>query len=1172
VADNKWTKEQQSAIDLLGRRLLVSAAAGSGKTAVLVERIISRILDPKEPVDVDRLLVVTFTKAAAGEMKDRIRSRLVLELEKTSDPRLAEQISILDSASIQTIDSFCMDVVREHPDELNIDPNVRVADEAELKLMRADVMEALLEDNYEKAEDDFINFVEAYGQGTAGNGIEDRIFQVYDFAKVTADPESWYDSQIDNEDTQKYTTYIFDTLRSLIGSYAQQLEELIAICNRPLGPKGYINTLEQDLEFIDNVSYAKDYDELSQILNEYSWPTIGRKSKTDDEVLVELVKERRNKEIKDVIKAYTKDYTRQDKDELIKEHELTADFIKVLIGLARDFDLRFTEEKNRKNIIDFNDLEHLALKALKDDPEYGSRFDEIYVDEYQDTNDIQEAIIKCLDNGRVFMVGDVKQSIYGFRQARPEIFMEKYDRFKTLNCVADKENADRENAGKESADTDTEDTVILLAKNFRSRPQVLDSVNGLFSRIMRKELGGVEYTKDVALYEGAEFGELESAEEKVDAGEDCAKDADKVCAGNYDTEILLVNVSDLDEDNSARELEARMIAQKIRQLVDPSTGIRVWDKDEKKYHAANYRDIVILLRSANAVGDIYIDALQNAGIPAHCDTNKGYFDSLEIRTIVSMLAAIDNPRKDIPMAAFLHSPIINMSDDELAVYKRNENKLSDLGKYKLEKARVMLERYSGMSRYMDIADLITSIYDETGYYEYACTLPGGATRKANLDKLRRMASEYASTGFKGLFNFIRYIDNLKTYDTDFGEASFFGEHDDAVRIMSIHKSKGLEFPVVFLAACDKKLNQMDSNQNILVDEKLGVGCLYINTAERYKQKTIRQMALRIKSRTDTMGEELRVLYVAMTRAKEKLFITGAIKDEDKFITSYEDAIKRKERDPNNSLPLSVLRSDKGFLYWIVSSGVGYPYSIIDPGDEISETAFVRSDSIRKYLNSLTVDPALSGEYDNIFQYKYPYLLDVDLMNKISISELKKRWAMEAEKTDEVQVVDSSVGDSFVYINRDEKNSGAMRGTIYHEVMEKLDFSKGVPIEIPMEVKREDIQTFIESDIGREFRKAQEEGRLYREHQFIMGVPASELKLADSSEPVLVQGIIDAFYETDEGLILLDYKTDRVSSGQELVDRYEGQLYYYAMALEKLRAKPVIRKCIWSFALGKLIEI
>lgn len=1142
MADHNWTEEQLKAIQMRDRRLLVSAAAGSGKTAVLVERIIQRILDTNDPVDVDRLLVITFTKAAAAEMKSRIRKRLEDEIKKPdinteSVSRLKSQIAIIDSASIQTVDSFCMNVVKDHTDELDLDPNFRVAEETELKLISADVMEDLLERQYDEATDEFIGFTEAFGHGTAGSGIDEIILRIYDFAQVTPEPEEWYRKQLEYNDTDKLKEYVFNSLRMLSASYIKLAEDLLAVCHMDNGPAAYEAAVNSDLEQLEAMAVSVSFDELHDLIKNFEWKSLGRNKKDVIPELADKVKAGR-KEIKDHVIKWKKEFTRETLDVFDKEYELTRPFIATAVKLAMEYDKAYSEAKREKNIIDFSDLEHFALKVLKQTDEYKELYKEICVDEYQDTNQLQEDIILALDDGQVFMVGDVKQSIYKFRQAKPEIFMKKYSEFAS---------PDDSEEGR--------DTLINLSKNFRSRAAVLDGINSLFRRIMRKEIGGIDYTPSAELYPGAGFGSPQEEEQN---------------AMDPETELLLVSSEALNEDEDTRTAEAVMIASKIKELTDLKTGVMVWDG--KKYRRAGYSDIVILLRSANASGDIYLNTLLDAGIRAHCDTNKGYFDSLEVRTMLSILKATDNSRKDIPLAAFLKSPVIGMTDDELVAWRMKPEALGTLGTYKLNKAMDMLRRYRSMSRYMSIEDLITHIYDDTGYYEYAMSLPAGNVRRANLDKLRQMAAEYATTGYRGLFNFIRYIDKLETYDTDFGEASSVGGSDDAVRIMSIHKSKGLEFPICFVADCSKKFNQMDSNKAVLIDDELGIACPYVDVKNRIRQKTFRQMAVRFKLRTDNIGEELRVLYVAMTRAKEKLFLTGAVKNEQKLLDSFGRS--------SEQMLLSDILSDSGYLYWITSSGVKYKYTIYNDSGEKKIAVSSSADSIKTYLDSAVIDSDTRERYSEVFDHIYAHQTDVDLRNKISISELKKQWML--NQYEEEVVTGEGTTDPWITADGTKISGssgvtgGAERGTLYHSVMEKLDYSDPDKTlsALPDEVKKEDIEKFLESEIGKIFTEADHDGRLFRERQFIMGMPARELKIADTDEPILIQGIVDAFVISPDGneCILVDYKTDRVSSEDELKKRYEGQLHYYAIALEKMKKCHVSRKLIWSFSLGKIIEL
>ena len=1104
MSGRSWTSEQLKAIETLNRRLLISAAAGSGKTAVLVERIIRRILDKKDPVSVDRLLVVTFTKAAAAEMKDRIRD--ALEAAGAYD-----QMAIIDSANIQTIDSFCLEVVKDHTDELDIDPAIRIADEAELRLIRADVMEEMLEDYYEASDEKFLDFVERFGKGTAGKDIDTVIEDVFRFAQVSADPKAWYEKQLNGKYDFSYVEHILDYSCQMAASVRTDFEKALELCRQPNGPVNNIPVIENDLEIVDSIISAQSCGELIGILADLKFMDLSRKkTPVCDEELKERFKKIRDDAKKEIIKL--KDaFGRTGEAALIKEADLTAPYIETLILMTQDFAERFANAKKAKNVVDFNDIEHMALEVLKHTEEYKERFLEIYVDEYQDTNELQEEIIGTMDNGCVFMVGDVKQSIYRFRQARPEIFIDKYSRF-----------ADIEKS------TEDVDTLVKLSSNFRSAKEVLEDVNGLFRRIMDESLGKVSYTPDVALNYG-----------------------NKECTGGAKTEMLICDTTEINYDDDKPSAEARMIARKIAELKDEDPQIK-------------YSNIVILLRSTSNKSDAYLNELLNAGIPAYCETNKGYFDSLEVRTMLAVLAAIDNGHKDIPMAAYLKSPMIGMSDDELALMDENS--------YKLKKARAELDHYRKESKYLSVEELITDIYDRSGYYDYASTLPAGKTRKANLDKLRAMAAQYAKTGYKGLFNFLRYVENLKTYDTDFGEAGTLSENDDAVRIMSIHKSKGLEFPIVFIANIEKHFNTQDLKHDLVLDADLGIGCEIIDLDTRIKKPTLKEQVIKNKMRMDSFGEELRILYVAMTRAKKRIFLTGTTSDRIKLDERYMNAMTE-----DALLPFAKRFMDDSYLNWILDSGIRYPLTVVNIDElERDAKAGVNAEKIREHLDALTIDVKTRDAFDEVFDFEYEHQADVDLKNKISISELKKRWQEDMHK-EELLAGDGERSEFAGDGMRSEfpkAGAGAERGTVYHSVMEHLDYAhpENTLNSLPEVVRRKDIEVWLASDLGKKCSKAALENRLFRERQFIMGLSAKEIKLADSDELVLVQGIIDAFIEEDDGIILIDYKTDRCSSDEELINKYKAQLYYYAKALEKFRQKPVKAMMIWSFCLERSIII
>ena len=1125
----EWTGEQQKAIDERGNRILVSASAGSGKTAVLVARILSEILDAENPVSVDELLVMTFTRAAAAEMKKRVRDAL------TEAGRM-DQVAILESACIQTIDSFCMNVVREYPDEIGIDPGSRIADEAELTLLQGDVMEEMLESYFASGDEDFLNFVECYTTGNAAKGLEDIILKLYRFAQSTPWPQKWYEEQLAGDGN--YGEYALAAMKPDIAELRKMMAEAIRICYEERGPETYLPTILTEEQQLQSLLGADSFPQLRQRLAACTFDRIpvASKKKYDEERIAQVKR----------IRDFQKKRIQKLQSDLTAVDENAG--IPMAIRLAQDFDRRFSEKKREKNILDFSDTEHMTLGLFAGHPEicaeYRNRFKEIYVDEYQDTNQIQEEIVAALDRGQVFMVGDVKQSIYRFRQARPEIFAEKYLQFSQGN-------------GGE---------VIDLDENFRSEPEVLDSVNTLFGRIM------------------VNYQPMRTRKERGNAPE---------------TELLLAVSGD--EDTDGAELEARAIARRIHRLM----------RENPELH---YSDIVLLLRSANTIGDIYLNALAEAGIPAYCETGKGYFDSLEIRTMTAFLTAVDNPWKEIPLTAVLHSPIIGMTDEDLvrvigrkkkrtSVYDRLQNSENPKAMHAVE----LFTRYGELSKWMSIAELIECIYDETGYYAYASALPAGRTRRANLDKLLDMARSFGETGYRGLFRFLCYIDNLRAYDTDFGEAGTCSEKDDTVRIMSIHKSKGLQFPIVFLGSVSHKINQLDSAAAILADPDLGVACQYVNPELRIKQATLKQNIIKYKMRRETVAEEMRILYVAMTRAQKQLILAGTA-------DAYAKATEK----------LRLTMDALSFMDWIAKdeslkivfdeepetetgAETKTETALPDPGnanatkdiEQTSQNPEAVNPEKEETLQTEAFAQKLQPEIRRMLFYEYPYQEDVDLRNKVSISELKKRWQIaEAIANGEIlpkeesipDITPESAGEEISDTEKKETSAGSYpagesgfsvlsaseRGTLYHSVMEHLDYADPeasydtLDEKTKKTVRKSDIMAFVNSELGRKFQKAAAEGKLYRERQFIMGLPARETGDADSGEMVLVQGIIDAFIDDDE-LILIDYKTDRVDSAQTLIDRYHAQLHYYAVALEKLRGRKPDRQIIWSFALGKAIE-
>ncbi len=1231
---NRWTDEQQLAIDLRGHRILVSAAAGSGKTAVLTERIARRLCDIEDPIDADQLLVMTFTRAAAGEMKERIRRRLTQMqqepgLSSEQRARLREQTSLLDNAYITTIDSFCGRVVRDHPDEAEVDPSFRVAETMEKTLLQQDVLEEMLEEYYAKADPEFLKFVDAYTKVRTSDNLNEMILEVYEAAQNAVDPEAWYSAQTD-DDPQRYRTYMLEQARPLLEAAQEQAEAALEICRDFEGPIKSESSVCKDMDAIESALSAGSFDELRETLTGMEpFPRLSTASKGVDPEKRKRLTEVRNS-YKQMLQKNLIGPLCTDLPDDYEEHEREAQrAIGVLVGMARDFDERYTARKREKNVMEFSDVAHAALRLLRMDDigqEYSGKFREIYIDEYQDSSDIQEGLKDAIDTGEVFMVGDVKQSIYVFRNARPELFMKKYDSFSPVGADI----------------RDGADIRIDLSANFRSRAAVLDGINRIFRGIMTRDLGGIEYTREAELHPGAEYPVPEDGVHIgggnqlliLDKGAD-----DPADTGDGDSDGDSLNRDGIAESQAV--LEARMVARKIQSLMSGPESISVREGDG--YRPLRYADIAILYRSgANA--ETYQRVLMDSGIPAYIDSRKGYFDTQEVRTMLAVLAAVNNPLRDVEMTAWLCSPMIGMTTEELArlmaVYKRRRRKDSlRCVKRALElvsellpemkdeidarksigersevqgstghaddahgmtdvcsddeaqavqrdclmtasirsKAALALKRladYDERSRSMPISELIAYICSDTGYYDYVSALPGGGVRRANLERLMEMAKSYAKTGYQGLFNFVRYVETVKAYKEDMGEANILGENDDIVRIMTIHKSKGMEFPVCILAEAGHGFNR--DNKGILIDYDLGISCAYVDPDIHVRYPTLKQQIVRFKKRNDQLGEELRILYVALTRAKEQLIISGSLKD-------YEKNIEER----TSAKGILGVRSANCYLDWLLMDPAEFnlDVQIYRPSDLPGDAeASAKRQALDEWIDGLTVTSEVKAGYDRVFDFVYPYQADTTLHNKVSISELKRLGQHEDEA--QTYLPEYAAGEARTDATVKGGISGAQRGTIYHRVFERLDFAK-VTDEASMGayldellpdaderrmVRGRDIMCWAQSDIGRAAAEADAQGRFYREREFIMGLPASELGLADSAQPVLIQGIIDAYIEDEDGITLIDYKTDRVSTGQELKERYRIQLKYYAIALEKMKHKPVKRSLIWSVQLGESVEL
>ena len=1225
-----WTKEQKAVIESRNRNLLVSAAAGSGKTAVLVERIIRMITEGENPLDIDQLLVMTFTKAAADEMRERVL--LAVDEKLKEDPEnghLQMQAAMIPYARITTIDSFCLGIIREHYNQLDIDPAFRVGDEGELLLLRGSVMEQLLEDYYEAGDEEFSRFVETYATGKSDRGIEDHIMAVYNFSGSNPWPEKWLEAcEKELEDYEEgsddrlmeteWMRFLMWDVAMQTGEFCAQLKEALAVCDEENGPAAYIPMLTSDLRMLQAIGNAKDYGCLNELLGSASFDRLASiRSKEIDADKKSFVTGCRDR-IKKAVGKLRDLYCFESIETVVRDLKGTSGAVRMLLRLAGEFHDRYQEAKQEKNLMDFGDLEHYALEVLLEETDEGERtpsaaadelsrqFEEILVDEYQDSNDVQEALIHAISRERfgtpnVFMVGDVKQSIYKFRLARPELFLKKYESYPREDGLYQ---------------------TIELHQNFRSRDSVLSGINEVFYQIMTKGLGGILYTEDAALHPGAVF---EPTEETVGG----KLELHMVNTGGG---LLKQLEADPADDYTSREMEAKLIAARMKELINPETGLKIWDKKEKRYRTACYGDMVILLRSLSGFAEDFVNILMNEGIPAYAERRTGYFTAIEVETVLCFLSIIDNPMQDIPLAAVLKSPIVGATDEELArlmaVFKRTAKKGQDRGIYgawmyylencpederegelyrKLAAFSDELAEYRRIAGYLSIHELLYIIYENTRYYDYIAAMPAGEARQANLDMLVEKASAYEKTSYSGLFHFIRYIENLKKYDTDFGEAALAGD-ENTVRILSIHKSKGLEFPVVFLAGMGKKFNKQDLYGKILIDPDLGIATDYLDLELRVKTPTLKKNVLRRRLELEALGEELRVLYVAMTRAKEKLIMTGTDRYLDKKLERFSD-IKRTA----GQIPFTILSTADSFLDWLLMSLSGKlsesallsdagaetglmtvrSYSVADlVGVEIEHQAEKKlsKEELLNFDCARIYDEAYAAGISSAFAYRYPHTADIGLHTKLSVSELKKQGQLidEEESTFLPTIPAFLLEES----GKKDQGGGAFRGTAYHRALELLNFPgmKTISdVEMALDTFRREkymdeeslslldagiLWNFLSSPLGRRMSAAQAKGLLYKEQQFVIGIPAREMEVCSSDELVLIQGIIDAYMEEEDGLVLIDYKTDHVVRGREslLTERYGIQLEYYKRALEQMTGKKVTEKIIYSLTLQEEIVL
>ncbi len=1210
-----WTTDQQKVIDHKKGNLLVAAAAGSGKTAVLVQHVIERIMDKEDPLSLEEMVIMTFTDAAAQEMRERIKMAIDQQLAlNPENAGLIREAGNIQNANISTIHSFCKKFITENYAVIDLDPGFRMGDEGELKLLKSDILADLMEEHYEEGDQDFLYFVDSFATGKSDSGIEDIILRLHEYAEAHPWPEEYLKAcnadSAEKTGTERWRGYYLNQLKSRISDDIDAMDYALSLCSEPDGPEAYIDELSSELAGIERAYEASDLTELMNSVQNIRFERL-KPSKSTLKDTIKVLRDAAKSDINDI----KEELILPDPETEAAMQEGIQNNVRVLVELTSEFMSRFQEEKARRHVLDFGDLEHKALEILYTADETGQRhfsdiaddyarlYREILVDEYQDSNYVQEELINALSAERfgrpdVFQVGDVKQSIYSFRQARPDLFLGKYN--------------------------DTNYPTIILSQNFRSRNEVISAANDVFKRIMRAPVGGIDYTDKAALHYGFPGAEYSHYMKK-----------------QYETELLVMQTDtkllegDYDKDIESKEAaEAHLIAHRIEEL--------------RREQNVRYRDIVILTRSPGSWADVIVEVLGEEGIPAYCTSNDGYFDAVEVETVLSMLNVIDNPEQDIPLAAVMHSAIYDFSDEEMAeivaargtlrpIYPDDtevvipDKEMSEMdadlyGIYKIfDESRVGtyeplgdalaeklllfykdIERYRQMSHYLSIHELLYRIYDETGYYNYASAMPSGNRRKANLDALIDMALAFEHTSYKGLFDYIRYIEKLKKYDDDQGESSIYSDQDDLVRVMSIHKSKGLQFPVVFLSGLGKKFNKMDLYNKVLVDSEYGIGCDYVDLNKKVKVPSLKRIAIKDKLETEQLGEELRVLYVGMTRAVDKLILTGTVGDMSKLLDKYKDA--------GTELSTTTIKNASNYLEWIVmaegAEKLDKDRNNRGEYDPISLKTFVLSDlnsfKIEKKNSMSLQEQALIQQISQVnafsdsykaqaqsFSFEYPYLAATKLYPKHSVSEIKEMDIEKFEADKRSQGVehwiitpdhtDTDVNDTTVSNRQYAEKTGSEVGNAYHHAFEKYDYSvdpsnfmEQLKSKLPAKefelIKESRFKTFLDTALAERFRKAQIRNELFREQHFMIRLPHKELFGGDIDEYVLLQGIIDAFFIEDGEIVLVDYKTDHVRTEETLVGRYKTQLELYAQALTAITGKKVKEKLIYSVILGKSIGI
>lgn len=1244
-----WTDEQWKAIHASGQDILVAAAAGSGKTAVLVERIINKILSVHDPVDVDQLLVVTFTNASAAEMRHRIGEALEKAInENPASRHLRKQLNLLNRASISTLHSFCLEVIRKYYYTIDVDPGFRIADDTEVDLLRDDVLDDLFEEEYGKKDNEpFFALVDTFSGDRSDVKLQEMVSKLFDFAQANPSPKRYLQSLLDMyhsndsaalEKLPFVEPLLFDIGLQLEGAKVM-IEKALELTRLPGGPAPRAENYEDDLRQIDTLLKAREesWESLYHAINAFA-PTRAKSCRGDDfdKQLLDQAADLREK-AKKIVKGMGEELFSRKPQSFLRDLQEMAPHIETLIGLVEKFALRFSQVKAEKGIVDFADLEHYTLQILAKENDQGSlcpteaalayrtHFKEVFVDEYQDTNMVQEAILQLVTSegeatGNLFMVGDVKQSIYRFRLAEPHLFLQKYQRF----------TAHGEDSGLK----------IDLARNFRSRKEVLSATNYLFKQIMGEKVGEIVYDRDAELVRGAAYPEEEPYPVELLLIAQEGKDDDREHNGEED--------SDETEDSfdpsllEQSQLEAKAIGAKINELIKERKSI--YDPKTKQHRPIMYRDIVILLRSMTPAPQI-MEELKEQEIPVYAELSTGYFEATEISIMMSLLKVIDNPYQDIPLAAVLRSPIVGLNEEELALIRicdkrgafyealrafcRDEAfRLKNEEYYeKTRKFVSQLEKWRTIARQSSLAELIWQLYRDTRFYDFAGGLPGGKQRQANLRSLYDRARKYEETSFRGLFRFLRFIERMREKGEDLGTARSLGEQEDVVRIMTIHKSKGLEFPVVFLPALDRKFNLMDLNKPFMLDKEFGFAAKYVNAEKRISYPSLPQLAFKRKKKLEMLAEEMRVLYVALTRGKEKIYMLASVKDLDKklatwaeqlsnrdwLLKDYERASARsyldwlgpalirhkdcealRETAPDPLIPIEITDHPSSWKIKIVRD-----YELKEDYHKETE-AFddVNPLELVSRGKSVPIESEKRETIQSLLNWQYSYQEASGHLAKQSVSELKRQREIADEHSGLDLLRRSKPILTRPRFMQAKDLSPTERGTAMHMVMQHIDFSQPVTDDsvenllnemVQKELLNEEqkeaidigqIAQFFETDLGKRMLSAP---KIKREVPFSTAFSAKRTysDWQGNDETLLIQGVIDCVFEDEKGIVLIDYKTDGIhdrfkggfaEAKDVLFKRYRTQIDLYGEALQQILKKKVSERYLFFFDGGHVLDM